>query len=125
MDFDKVVQGLSYEKKLAIARFSLEVAAADGEIDQSELLTIVAICQAKLDLDLTDKIDVITETDYKSSLVKFSMEEAVFLGLVLGIIASADGVVSSVEVRHTRSLLQQAGLNSDLIEAVIETFENS
>ena len=125
MDLDKVVKELSYEKKLAIARFALEVAAADGEIDQSELLTILAICQAKLDLDLTDKIDTITETDYNSVLVKFSMEEAVFLGIVLGVIAKADGVVSSVEVRHTRSLLQQAGLNNVLIEAVIETFENS
>lgn len=125
MDLDKVVKELSYEKKLAIARFALEVAAADGEIDQSELMTIIAICQAKLDFDLTDKIDTITETDYKSVLVKFSMDEAVFLGIVLGVIANADGVVSSVEVRHTRSLLEQAGLNNVLIEAVIEIFENS
>lgn len=125
MDLDKVVKELSYEKKLAIARFALEVAAADGEIDKSELMTILAICQAKLDFDLTDKIDTITETDYKSVLVKFSMDEAVFLGIVLGVIANADGVVSSVEVRHTRSLLEQAGLNNVLIEEVIEIFENS
>ena len=125
MDLEKIVEELSYEKKLSIVRFALEVAAADGEIDEEELTAIVAICSLKLGVDdLEDKIGTIVESNYKSTLATFSMDEATLLGFILGVIAAADGVVSSVEVRHIRSLLEQAGLNNLFIDALIATFEN-
>lgn len=125
MDMESVIEELSHEKKLAIARFALEVAAADGEFADEEIVGIYAICSVKLGIDLDQsKLESISETEYRDVLSKFTEQEAFVLGLILGAIAQADGVVSFSELDHTRTLLEQTDLDKDLIPVLLEAVTN-
>lgn len=120
-DFDlhETVEVLSYEKKLAIARFALEVAAVDGEITTNEIGFINNLCSQLLGIDLGDKLDTIMEEEYKDVLSRFSMDEAKVLGVILSYLSKMDGKISNAEIEHTRSLLKQTGMEENYIDFLI------
>lgn len=118
MEIEEKLKNLSYEKKMGIARFSLEVAAADGEITDEESTIIAKLAIGYLGLSEKD-IDRVLETDYSNVLKDFDIEEAGLMGLLLGIIAKADGVVSMSELKHIKKLLDKVGFGPDLAAIVI------
>ncbi len=123
MDIETTFKNLTHEKKMAFARFAIEVANADGEVSQEEVLAVFAICTLKLGID-SDEFDVIVNTDYTSTLKTFSHEEAILLGGLLAVIAHADGIVSFSEVDHIKELLLQSGIEPAYVPAVLETITN-
>lgn len=119
LDLEEVIEVLTYEKKLAIARFALEVAAVDGEITTNEIGFINNLCSQLLGIDLGDKLDTIMEEEYKDVLSKFSMDEAKVLALILSHLSTLDGKISNSEIGHTRSLLKHTGMKEEMIDFLI------
>lgn len=122
---ESIIKELSHDKKLAITRFTIEVAAADGEITDEEIEAIFAICSLKLGIQLDQsRLDSIYETEYRDVLSKFTEKESIVLGAILGAIAQADGVISFSELDHIRTLLEDTDLNKDFIPVLLEAVTN-
>lgn len=120
MDFFQIIQGLSYEKKLALINFTLHVAGADGEITDDEL-QIIANLTAQLGIDANQEvIDQIVNNDYSQLLPQFQKDEAMALGLLLSIVAKADGKFSFSESSEINEMLLKSGINKELIPVILE-----
>ncbi len=121
MDPLQLVKGLSYEKKLALASFAVQVAAADGEITEDEMQFIAGIT-LHLEIDATQEvIDKIVNNDYSRYLPQFNKDEALALGFILGVVATADGRVSFSESSQINNMLLQSGINPEFIPIILET----
>jgi uncharacterized tellurite resistance protein B-like protein len=119
MDFDKILNNLSNEKKLALASFGMDVIRADGEIFKVEAIVLANILD-RLGLDIEKDIKAITENDYSSVLKKFNHDEAMTLGVLLGAIAASDGVVSFLETSLIEELLNKSGIDPEFIPELLE-----
>ncbi len=121
MDPLQVLKDLSYEKKLALTSFAIHVAAADGEITDDEL-DIINNITGILEIDATQEvIDKIVNNDYSRYLPQFKKDEAIALGYILGVVATADGRVSFSESSEINNMLLQSGINPEYIPIVLET----
>ena len=118
-----VFENLSYKKKLAFARFSFEVAAADEEITDDEIEIIATVGWQMMNLNVADEFDTITDFNYGPVLSTLTEEEAIALGAFLGTVAEADGIVEFSELSHIESLLKETGLNPLIIQTVLKEIQ--
>lgn len=115
------------QKKKAIARFCLEVAASDGKVDEDELNTIAAILYNAFELEITSDLveELMSDFDYMEVLKAFDEGELNTLGVILSLVAKADGTFSFSEMDHIKELLIAGGMNVSYVSVLLEVLSQA
>lgn len=112
---------LPKSKRLTMANCVMRMIFADGRETDSEWNVAANIIGEILDINSNELTNNVQSVDQlERTLRTMDGDELIHLGLLLGVMSKADGVVDKKELDTIRGILSLGRLRSDNIEQVIE-----
>lgn len=85
---------------------------------------IIGIAENLWNLDFDEEVESIKSMKFSSVINDLTINKATLVGVLLGRIAKADGIIIDDEVTHIRNILNHSGFGEDFTEEVVHSFKS-